>query len=98
MLQLHGDGSLVKKLSRKEEETRRCKMLHILLKNHPDQAAVQFIVEGLQHGFSLGCKKAKKTAIRKNLKSAIKNEKLVTQALVKALKSKQIAGPLKNPR
>ena len=71
--------------------------LRTLLINHPNRQAVDFVLAGLNEGFSLGCKKVILPARPKNLKSAFIYTEKITETLRKELQNKRIAGPFNTP-
>ena len=73
------------------------KRLENMLCNHPNQEAVNFIVTGLRDGFSLGCCATITPSFPRNLKSAMQNQDKVSQALLKELRNRHIAGPFFKP-
>ena len=67
------------------------------LEHHPDRKAVNFVINGLTNGFSIGCKTSVTQSSPKNLKSATSNPKLVTAAFNKELSKGHISGPFSQP-
>ena len=72
-------------------------MLASQLNNHPDKRACEFILSGLNSGFSLGCKSTILPCQPKNLQSALNNCEQVTNAFNKELARASIAGPFVSP-
>ena len=68
-----------------------------LLQNHPDPALVQYLVNGLTHGFDIGISKSPALSRPQNHKSARDHPQEVTKAIAKELKSGHIAGPFATP-
>lgn len=69
----------------------------ILLRDHPDREAVNFILSGLQTGFDLGYRGQLTDQFRDNNKSARDNHRLVTQAVHKEVSRGHTAGPFAYP-
>ena len=68
-----------------------------MLQSHPDTRAVDFIIQGLRDGFSLGCTCEIQPAQPNNLRSATDNAEAVTQAFNKELENNHICGPYSHP-
>ena len=69
-----------------------------LLKQHPNQDLVQYLVSGLTYGFDIGAKQKPSTRSRPtNHKSARDHPEEVTAAIAKELKNGHIAGPFTSP-
>ena len=54
-----------------------------LLKNHPNQFLVSYIVDGLRNGFDIGFTGPCTATLPKNLKSALQNKGLIQNAIDK---------------
>ena len=68
-----------------------------LLKDHPDQSLVNYIIDGLTHGFDIGFRGEFTETYPKNNQSAVKNKTGVTEAIRKELKRGHTAGPFSRP-
>ena len=68
-----------------------------LLKHHPDQPLVHYIIHGLRHGFDIGFKGPFSETHPKNLKSAYENKELIQEAITKEISRGHTAGPFPTP-
>jgi hypothetical protein len=69
-----------------------------LLKHHPDQELVQYLINGLTFGFDIGTSHTPSTPSRpKNHKSARDHPNEVTAAITKELRNGHMAGPFASP-
>lgn len=65
------------------------------LQSHPDQAFVQYILQGLTHGFHVGFDRGVKCkSSRNNMRSALENPYPVDEYLAEELQAGRIVGPL----
>ena len=72
-------------------------LFETLLKNHPDQNLVKYIVNGLKHGFDIGFTGEFSATRPKNLKSADQDKILMQQAIDKEITRGHTAGPFPKP-
>ena len=65
------------------------------LQNHPDQAYVNYILEGLEHGFRKGFNRnSRLNSAKSNMQSAILHPKVITEYLQKEIKLGRMIGPI----
>ena len=65
----------------------------LALKNHPDRAFVNYILQGLTHGFYVGFdRETKYRSTRNNMKSALENPSQVDKYLEEELQAGRIIG------
>ena len=67
------------------------------LQEHPDRQFVEYILEGIAHGFHIGYDRSKQTCIstQRNMSSAVQNPGSVEDYLETELKEGHIMGPFK---
>ena len=64
------------------------------LAGHPDRQAVSFVLQGLQHGFRLGFKPARRLkAAKRNKPSAFQNPQVIDDYLALEVSRCRVAGP-----
>ena len=64
------------------------------LVGHPDRQAVSFVLQGLQHGFRLGFKPARRLkAAKRNKPSAFQNPHVIDDYLAREVSRCRVAGP-----
>ena len=68
-----------------------------LLHDHPDPGMVQYLVDGLTHGFDIGATQVPNMSRPKNHRSALDHPDDVSKAIKKELNNGHIAGPFTAP-
>jgi len=69
------------------------------LAHHPDQAKVQYVLDGIAHGFSSGFD-ASRVALRsslRNMRSAIEHPDVIDEYLAIEIAKGRVAGPFATP-
>ena len=72
-------------------------MFESLLKDHPDQHLVNYVVDGLRNGFDIGFKGSLTETTPKNNLSALQNKLGVSLAIAKEVSRGHTAGPFPEP-
>ena len=68
------------------------------LRLHPHQQQVQFVVDGIRHGFKLGfCPTQKLKAAKKNKPSADQHQSVIDDYLANEVSLGRVAGPFDSP-
>ena len=68
-----------------------------LLQDHPDQSLVNYIIDGLTHGFDIGFRGELTETFPKNNQSALKNKDGVSKTIQKEVQRGHTAGPFPMP-
>ena len=67
------------------------------LAGHPDQQAVAYVLEGIQHGFRLGFRPSRRLrAAKTNKPSAAQNPKVIDDYLALEVSKCRVAGPFQS--